>query len=87
MVWPFSSSTQKDPTKKVTLLECVDVYVALERFFIVVWALAEGVAFVLGLISSGLVMCFELLCTFVVGVVFLVNIVLAAVAAVFVSFT
>jgi len=67
----------------VTLLECVDVYILVERFFIVVCALAEGVAFVLGLIFSGLVMCFEWLCALVHGVMFVVNVVLAAVAALF----
>jgi hypothetical protein len=61
--------------------------VAIERFFIVVCALAEGVAFVLGLIFSGLVMCFELLCALGSGVLFVLEVVGSAIAAVFAIFS
>ena len=79
----FSSTKRNDPTKGLTLLECIQIYIEVERVFMVVRAIAEGVAFVLGLIFSGLVMCFEWLCALVHGVMFVVNVVLAAVAALF----
>jgi hypothetical protein len=87
MAPPFSSAKQSDPAKRTTLLDCVDFYVAIERFFIVVCALAEGVAFVLGLIFSGLVMCFELLCALGSGVLFVLEVVVSAIAAVFAIFS
>ena len=87
MAQPSSSTKQDDPTKRVTLLECVDVYLLVERFFIVVCALAEGVTIVLGLIFSGLVMCFEWLCTLVSGVLFVLGVVGSAIAAVFAIFS
>ena len=87
MAQPFSSTKRNDPTKRLTLLEWIQIYIEVERFFILVCALAEGVAFVLGLLFSGLVMCFEALCALVSGVLFVLGVLGSAIAAVFVIFS
>ena len=87
MTQPFSSTKRNDTAKRGTLQDCFDVYMAGEHFFILVRALSKGVAFVLGLVFSGLVMFFELLCAFVGGVLFIVDVVIAAIAAVFAAFS
>jgi hypothetical protein len=87
MAQPFSSTKRNDPTTGLTLLECVQIYIEVERFFIVLCALSEGVAFVLGLLCYGLVICFELLCALVSGVLFVLGVVGSAIAAVFAIFS
>ena len=83
----FSSTKRNDPTKGLTLLECIQIYIEVERVFMVVRAIAEGVAFVLGLLFYGLVICFELLWTLVSGVLFVLGVVGSAIAAVFAIFS
>jgi len=87
MAQPLSSTKRNDPTKGLTLLECVQIYIEVERFFIVVCALAEGVAFVLYLSFSGLVICFEMLCALVSGVLFVLEVVGSVIAAIFAIFS
>jgi hypothetical protein len=83
----FSSTKRNDPTKGLTLLECIQIYIEVERVFMVVRAIAEGVAFVLGLIFYGLVICFELVWTLVSGVLFILGVVGSALAVVFAIFS
>ena len=87
MTQPFSSTKRNDPSKRGALQECFDVYMAGEHFFILVRALCEGVAGVLGLVFSGWVMFFEVLGAFVGGVLFIVDVIIAAIAAVFAAFS
>lgn len=87
MAQPLSSTKRNDPTKGLTLLECVQTYIEVERFFIVVCALAEGVAFVLGLLFSGLVICLEMVGALVSGVLFVLEVVASAITAVFAIFS